>query len=131
MPARIFFNNITQLIFFYLDVEILENRYPVMIGRFSLRQNSGGVGEFTGGNGLTREIVFREDLNLCVLTERRVFAPYGLDGGDCGQKGRNTLVTRDGRCINLGSKSEVKVQAGVRYITLESIKRDGRIYSFF
>ena len=62
---------------------------------------------------MTREIVFREDLNLCVLTERRVFAPYGLAGGDPGRKGKNTLVTKDGRCINLSSKSEVKVKAGV------------------
>ncbi len=96
------------------DVEILENRYPVMIRQFGLREDSGGEGEFRGGEGLRREIVFREDLNLCVLTERRVFAPYGLAGGESGSKGKNTLVTRDGRCINLGSKSEVKVQAGVR-----------------
>ena len=62
------------------DVEILENRYPIHLKRFSLREGSGGQGGFSGGDGLIREYQFRDDLNLCVLTERRVFTPYGLHG---------------------------------------------------
>ncbi len=62
-----------------------------------------------------REILFRDHLNLCVLTERRVFAPYGLNGANCGKKGKNTLITKDNRLINLGSKSEIKVEPGVNY----------------
>lgn len=87
-----------------------------MVNKFSLRTGSGGAGAFVGGDGLIRELIFREDLNLCVLTERRVFAPYGLEGADCGQKGRNTLITKEGRAINLGSKSEIKVSPGVNII---------------
>lgn len=98
------------------DVEILENRYPVMINQFSLRPNSGGGGEHRGGDGLLREIIFREMLNLCVLTERRVFAPYGLEGGNPGMKGENTMITKDGLYINLGSRSEIKAMPGVIFI---------------
>ncbi len=45
----------------------------------------------------------------------RVFAPYGLEGGSSGAKGKNTLITKDNRLINMGSKSETKVEPGVYY----------------
>lgn len=64
------------------DVEILENRYPIILNKFSLRPLTGGIGKFSGGDGLIREYLFRDHLNLCVLTERRVFQPYGLFGGN-------------------------------------------------
>ena len=36
--------------------------------------------------------MFRKSLDLSVLTERRVLAPYGMAGGHPGLKGQNTLV---------------------------------------
>lgn len=33
-----------------------------------------------GGDGVVRELLFRRPLTLSILTERRVFAPYGLEG---------------------------------------------------
>lgn len=56
--------------------------------------------------------MFKENLNLCVLTERRVFNPYGLEGGEQGSNGINTLIRNDGLKINLGSKSEIDVKQG-------------------
>ena len=38
------------------DPEILELRYPVVLKQFKIRENSGGLGKYTGGNGLIREI---------------------------------------------------------------------------
>ena len=40
-------------------------------------------------------ILFRKSLDLSVLTERRVLAPYGMAGGRPALKGQNTLVTKD------------------------------------
>ncbi|PNI88782.1 hypothetical protein CK820_G0051931, partial [Pan troglodytes] len=60
------------------DPEILESRYPVILRRFELRRGSGGRGRFRGGDGVTRELLFREEALLSVLTERRAFRPYGL-----------------------------------------------------
>ncbi|KAJ3359215.1 hypothetical protein HDU91_004984, partial [Kappamyces sp. JEL0680] len=37
------------------DPEILERRYPVILREFSIRDGSGGVGLFNGGNGVVRE----------------------------------------------------------------------------
>ncbi len=62
------------------DAEVLERRYPVILRSFSLRNGSGGHGKFHGGEGISRELLFRKTMTLSVLTERRVYAPYGLEG---------------------------------------------------
>ncbi len=62
------------------DAEVLERRYPVILRSFSLRNGSGGHGKYRGGDGISRELLFRKTMTLSVLTERRVYAPYGLEG---------------------------------------------------
>ena len=62
------------------DVEILEKRYPIMVKKFTLNPGTGGQGRHRGGDGVLRELQFRKSLTLSVLTERRVFSPYGLAG---------------------------------------------------
>jgi 5-oxoprolinase (ATP-hydrolysing) len=42
------------------DPEILERRYPAILHQFTLREGSGGVGEYRGGDGVIREIEFTE-----------------------------------------------------------------------
>ncbi|KAJ2940858.1 hypothetical protein O0L34_g10119 [Tuta absoluta] len=98
------------------DVEIVERRYPVLVTRFSLRPGSGGAGRFRGGNGVTRELVFRRSVQLSVLTERRAFQPYGMEGGSAGERGLNLLRRADGRIINLGGKASVQAYPGDKYI---------------
>ncbi|GAB1299490.1 5-oxoprolinase [Apodemus speciosus] len=94
------------------DPEILESRYPVILRRFELRPGSGGRGRFRGGDGVVRELVFREEALLSVLTERRAFQPYGLHGGEPGARGLNLLIRKDGRTVNLGGKTSVTVYPG-------------------
>uniref|UniRef100_A0A8C7ML49 5-oxoprolinase, ATP-hydrolysing n=1 Tax=Oncorhynchus kisutch TaxID=8019 RepID=A0A8C7ML49_ONCKI len=62
------------------DPEILEKRYPVVLEHFSLRPGSGGAGEYRGGDGVIRKLLFRNKVVLSVLTERRSTRPYGLHG---------------------------------------------------
>lgn len=99
------------------DPEILELRYPIILNRFSLRNDqSGGHGMYCGGEGVHRELLFRKPLTLSVLTERRVLEPYGLKGGQPGKCGLNLLYKgKDDRVINLGAKTAVDVETGVRY----------------
>uniref|UniRef100_A0A0V0G356 Putative oxoprolinase n=1 Tax=Triatoma dimidiata TaxID=72491 RepID=A0A0V0G356_TRIDM len=94
------------------DPELLEKRYPVMLQTFELRENSGGAGYHKGGDGVIRQIMFRANIHLSILTERRVFQPYGLEGGMPGAKGLNLLCKKDGRTIYLGSKTAVNVEPG-------------------
>ncbi|XP_049939893.1 5-oxoprolinase [Schistocerca serialis cubense] len=94
------------------DAEILERRYPVVLQKFCLREGSGGAGLHRGGDGVVRELLFRRPMTLSVLTERRVFAPYGMAGGSAGEKGLNLMLKRDGRVINLGPKTAIDVEPG-------------------
>ncbi len=97
------------------DPEILERRFPVMLREFSIRQGTGGDGKFRGGDGLVREVEFLEPLNAAILSERRVYAPYGLDGGEPGTCGRNLFLRNDGTTLSLGGKNEIHAEAGERF----------------
>ena len=57
-------------------------RYPVILKQFSLNPTSGGKGQYNGGDGVIREMLFRKPLTLSVLSERRVHQPYGLHGNE-------------------------------------------------
>lgn len=94
------------------DPEIFEQRYPVVLHEFGLRENSGGAGIHRGGDGLVREIEFRRPVVVSILSERRVHAPRGLKGGKDGARGINYLITKDKRRVYLGGKNTVEAQAG-------------------
>ncbi|KAI9591289.1 5-oxoprolinase [Syncephalis fuscata] len=98
------------------DPEVLEQRYPVILHEFSLRKNSGGHGQYQGGDGVVRELEFLEDqLQVSLLTERRVYRPYGLAGGEPGQPGLNLWKrTSKGVTLNVGGKNTLMVNKGDR-----------------
>jgi 5-oxoprolinase (ATP-hydrolysing) len=96
------------------DPEIMERRYPVLVHEFSIRRGSGGRGAHNGGDGLVRELEFLEPLNVAILSERRVFAPYGLEGGEPGKQGKNIFIRKQGRRINLGDKDRIRARTGDR-----------------
>ncbi len=73
------------------DPEILELRYPVRLHRFALRRGSGGRGRWQGGDGIVREVEFLKPLQVSLLTQHRVVAPYGCEGGEAGACGRQAL----------------------------------------
>ncbi len=93
------------------DPEVLERRYPVLLREFSIRKGSGGRGEFCGGDGTVRAIEFLKPMAVGVLSERRVLAPYGLNGGAPGATGRNLLL-RDGDTFELEGHARLDVQKG-------------------
>ncbi|KAK6941729.1 Hydantoinase B/oxoprolinase [Dillenia turbinata] len=94
------------------DPEIFEQRYPVLLHKFGLRENSGGLGLHKGGDGLIREIKFRRPVVVSILSERRVHAPRGLNGGEPGARGANYLIMKEGRRVYLGGKNTIEVEAG-------------------
>lgn len=98
------------------DPEVLEHRYPVRVARFSLRPGSGGRGRWRGGDGLVRELEFLEPVELSVLTQHRVVAPYGAGGGGPGKPGRQRLVRPSGKVIQLASSDSFDAQPGDRLI---------------
>lgn len=96
------------------DPEVIERRYPVRIHEFSIRRGSGGAGQHRGGDGITRKIEFLKPLRVSLLTERRgPYAPFGLDGGQSGALGENSLQRADGSlAVDLGGKVSIDIAAG-------------------
>jgi len=92
-------------------IETLENSYPFRVRAYSLRRRSGGSGKHPGGDGLIRELEFLADTQCTLLTERRRIAPYGLQGGQAGKRGKNLLL-RGGRARQLPGKTSLKLRAG-------------------
>ncbi|KAL4921663.1 Hydantoinase B/oxoprolinase-domain-containing protein [Aspergillus aurantiobrunneus] len=105
------------------DPEIFEKRYPVILHEFSIRKGSGGAGRWRGGDGCFREIEFTMPLQVSVLTDRRVTAPYGLEGGEDGERGQNIWVRKDPvtgatRRVSLGPRKTSHFGVGDRVIVL-------------
>jgi 5-oxoprolinase (ATP-hydrolysing) len=105
------------------DPEIFEKRYPVILHQFSIRHGSGGNGRWRGGDGCIREIEFRMPLQVSVLSDRRVTAPYGLEGGNDGERGQNIWVRKDPvtgatRMVSLGPRKTSMFGVGDRIIIL-------------
>ncbi|KMP03038.1 cytoplasm protein [Coccidioides immitis RMSCC 2394] len=105
------------------DPEIFEKRYPVLLRQFSLRENSGGKGLHSGGEGVVREIEFLSPLQCSILSERRVYRPYGLEGGEDGQTGLNLWITKDTesgteRVVNIGGKNTVMKKTNDRIVVM-------------
>ncbi|HAX77502.1 MAG TPA: 5-oxoprolinase, partial [Cyanobacteria bacterium UBA11372] len=94
------------------DPEVLEWRFPVVLESFAIRQNSGGKGLHSGGNGVVRRIRFLEKMTAGILSGRRVIPPFGLHGGAAGAVGKNCLYRRDGTIEELGSTATVEINPG-------------------
>eukprot|EP00177_Eucheuma_denticulatum_P007592 GFKZ01013813.1.p1 GENE.GFKZ01013813.1~~GFKZ01013813.1.p1 ORF type:complete len:1296 (+),score=166.32 GFKZ01013813.1:184-4071(+) len=94
------------------DPEILERRYPAVLREFSIREGSGGFGRHRGGNGLVRAIEFTRPLTVSLLTERRNYSPWGMNGGGEGRKGSNEVVHPGGETKTLPAKTSFNVNQG-------------------
>ncbi|AFY62558.1 hydantoinase B/oxoprolinase family protein [Synechococcus sp. PCC 6312] len=93
------------------DPEVLETRYPVLLETFAIRADSGGQGEFTGGNGLIRRIKFLEPMTVGMISQSRIVAPFGLGNGEAGKTGENLLELADGTRRKLEGKFSLEIQA--------------------
>jgi N-methylhydantoinase B len=73
-------------------IEALEYTYPIQVIRYCIREQSGGEGKYTGGDGIIREFKLLSDAQVTLLSERRIIQPYGLSGGSPGKRGENKLL---------------------------------------
>jgi N-methylhydantoinase B len=94
-----------------IPVEAQEGRNPVLVERYELIPDSGGAGRHRGGLGLRKDIrVLADDVVLSNLTDRHVFAPYGLDGGKDGMLGSIVLNPGTPGERRLHSKEVVRLE---------------------
>lgn len=92
-------------------VEALEYALPLRVLAYALREGSGGMGQYHGGDGILRIYEFLAPATVTVNSERRRHAPYGLHGGETGQQGKNTLH-HEGHAVDIPAKHTLHVQAG-------------------
>jgi N-methylhydantoinase B len=75
-----------------LPVECLEMEYPLMVAEYSLAHGSGGAGRHRGGLGIRRAIeVLGHEARFLGTLDRARIAPWGLQGGKPGGRGRIVL----------------------------------------
>ena len=87
-----------------IPVEAQEARNPIVVERYELIADSGGAGRHRGGLAVRKDIrVLADDTTLSNLTDRHVFAPYGLNGGKDGALGSIVL--------NPGTQSERRLHS--------------------
>jgi N-methylhydantoinase B len=75
-----------------IPLELQETYLPVRIEEFSLREDSGGAGEFRGGLGFRKHYRMLAACGLQTNLDRTKFPPWGVQGGKEGKAGRFTLV---------------------------------------
>ena len=93
-------------------IEALEFQFPFRVNRYAIRRGTGGAGKFAGGNGLIRDLLFLTQAKATILSERRRFAPYGLNGGSEGTKGENALLKGGVEEVSLNGKATFDVTPG-------------------
>ena len=90
--------------------EALEYAYPLRVTEYSLRKNSGGAGQFHGGDGIVRELELLADSEVTLLADRRSRGPYGLQGGADGA--REALPGKTSVRLKKGDKVRIESPAG-------------------
>lgn len=94
------------------DPEVLEWRFPALLEQFSIRNHSGGNGQWQGGNGVSRQIRFRENMTAGILSSHRTIAPFGMAGGGDGATGENWLIHVNGDKEALSATDQRELNAG-------------------
>lgn len=94
-------------------IESLEITYPLRVERYELRERSSGGGRHRGGHGVVRALrAIDHPARVSLQTDRRVFAPYGLHGGQDGTPGRNAVVDASGNEREVAGKVSLTLQPG-------------------
>ena len=94
-------------------VEMCESLFPVVFTEYGFIPDSGGDGQYRGGLGLKRE--WRLDADWGVMSgnfERFRHAPYGLQGGQPGSKGRFLHTHAEGVTELRSKVSGLQLQRG-------------------
>lgn len=98
------------------DPEVLEWRFPVLLERFEIRTGSGGEGQHRGGNGVIRQLQFREPMTVSLLSGHRQIPPFGLAGGKAGAVGQNTVLFSSGEKQTLPGTAKILLSTGDRLV---------------
>jgi N-methylhydantoinase B len=95
-----------------IPAEVLEHKYPVVLERFELRQDSGGPGRFRGGLGIVKDYRCTDELELLTGYDRHDCPPWGLFGGGAGAPNTIVVTRADGSRDEFRKVTEYELRAG-------------------
>jgi N-methylhydantoinase B len=94
-----------------VPVEVQEALYPIRIEAQILRANSGGHGEFRGGNGIEKVSHFLAPVTTMVYIDRQGCPPWGVLGGHDGAS-PDIVIERPGVPLERKTKGAIQLKAG-------------------
>jgi N-methylhydantoinase B len=94
--------------------EALEMAFPLRVHRYAIAEKTGGAGDFTGGNGIVREMEALTELDGALLADRHRTRPWGLGAGQPGAAGSAAIICKTGEQTPLASKSSLHLRLGDR-----------------
>ena len=71
-----------------------------------INKNTGGIGKYTGGDGIKKIFKIEQEMSCSILSNNRIYPPFGLQGGNDGKKGENTLI-RNNKSEDLGGNCQI------------------------
>ena len=95
-----------------LPIEVFESKYPLRILSYGIRQDSGGAGQYRGGNGTFREYLVESDSALWLWFERSDTPAWGLFGGGDGEPPIVRIQRPGEDTLERLKANDVKVPAG-------------------
>jgi len=97
--------------------EQVENKFPLLVRHYRLRQDSGGAGEFRGGLGAEAEVLALSLINYQTRVDRVNNPPWGLAGGASAMGNQIGMRGADGKeTLFPGGKVNTRLKAGEAYI---------------
>jgi N-methylhydantoinase B len=102
-----------------VPIEVLENRYPLLVEQYSLAENSGGPGKYRGGLGIVR-IYYLDHEAFCTLTYFRYRYPaWGIFGGyPAGGVNTVIILTPERELHNIQKVTAYRLKTGTRLILI-------------
>ena len=96
-----------------IPTEYLEAYYPLRIDGYTTVTDSGGAGLHRGGNGVEKRYVYLEPGQVSIHDDRWLTRPWGVLGGEPGERSEKIMRRADGSESPLPSKcDEIEVQPG-------------------
>jgi N-methylhydantoinase B len=97
--------------------EQVENKFPLLVHRYSLRQDSGGAGRHRGGLGTEIEVEALSPINYMARSDRVVNPPWGLNGGKSAFGNKISIRRKNGELTVFPTgKVDTKLAKGEVYI---------------
>ena len=100
--------------------EFLERYFPLRIERYEALADTGGAGQFRGGNGIHMTYRFLAAGTVSIHDDRWFTYPWGVNGGEPGTRARKLLERADGSSEIVANKLdrlEVAVGDQLHFVT--------------